>query len=449
MKGGSIADSEVMDERQPQIVTDDLVESLVEVGSFFMPPGILVEPVDYVNDWRKAIPLDSNVITAEIRSQQILECENRLAVKLSGRIVEGMADPQEFSFFLSHTYPPAKVFADRDALQTFRLSEFLRLEYPEIPLVLTDTLFSLYFADYTAEEGPSALFNGGGCLIFEDAPTEGRAKPPPSPGLFQKRGLEKFPIHPGDVADGDVFGADRLAFPLVGAVAESLTIHGLDHAERPLLALRVPLGQEGELGDLGPGKEHGRTVGATGHAGPAADTGGRIHGQFRLVRGDGNGVAVRGAPGVDRNIAAGLDNPVQTAAIHDQVLPDGKGPGAEGFDYQGVAVAEVAHVELAEGGPGLRAMGDSVDHGPAHPADPFPAVMVKGHRIPSFPGQVLVEDIEHLQERHVRGDVVQGVLFKGAGGVGVALAPDFQIEGNGLHNGLISWGQNSIPSHRT
>lgn len=153
-------------EVQAQLITDDLVEGLTEIGSFFMPGGVVPSPVDYVDDRRNSLSLQSNVLLVEIASQQIFECEERLFIRLSGVIIEGFARPREFSFFLSHTYARAKVFPGRNNLQTFELSEFLRLEYPEIPLVLTDTLFSLHFLDFSTGEDPRAMFNGGGCLIL-------------------------------------------------------------------------------------------------------------------------------------------------------------------------------------------------------------------------------------------------------------------------------------------
>ena len=166
MNIGSTYDPGITMGQQSQLITDDLVESLTEISSFFMPKGVVAAPVDYVDDYRKSLALDSNVVLVEIVTQQIFECKSRLSIRLSGMIIEGFANPREFSFFLSHSYPRAKIFPGRDHLQTFELSEFLRLEYPEIPLVLTDSIFSLHFLDLSVADEPSSLFNGGGCLIL-------------------------------------------------------------------------------------------------------------------------------------------------------------------------------------------------------------------------------------------------------------------------------------------
>jgi len=163
---GSIFDSAVRTGVQSQLISDDFVEALTEIGSFFMPSGVVATPVEYVDDSRSSLPLHGNVLLAEISTQQILECGDRLSIRLSGMIIEGFRKPREFSFFLSHSYQQARVFSGRDTLQTFELSEFLRLEYPEIPLVLTDTLFSLNFLDFNQDSEPSVFYNGGGCLLL-------------------------------------------------------------------------------------------------------------------------------------------------------------------------------------------------------------------------------------------------------------------------------------------
>lgn len=163
----STCEGGVFPNRQSQVITDDFIESLLDIGSFFMPSGLVAAPVEAVNDIRKAVSLESNVLLAEIATQQILECGNKLTIRLAGSIIEGFAKPLDFNFFISHTFPDAKIFKGRNNLQTFELSEFLRLEYPPIQLILTDTLFSLYFLDFRGDENePKSTFNGSGCLFF-------------------------------------------------------------------------------------------------------------------------------------------------------------------------------------------------------------------------------------------------------------------------------------------
>jgi len=167
LQTGPISQCGTVAGNQSQVITDDFVESLTEIATFFMPQNIAVNPVEQADEYRKAIPLKSNVLLAEICSQQILQCDSRLSVRLSGWILEGFAQPREFTYLLFHNLPSAKIFPGRDNFQTFGLSEFLRLEYPEISLELTESLFDLHFVDYSSgSESPSVL-NGGGCLLLD------------------------------------------------------------------------------------------------------------------------------------------------------------------------------------------------------------------------------------------------------------------------------------------
>jgi hypothetical protein len=66
----------------------------------------------------------------------------------------------------------------------------------------------------------------------------------------------------------------------------------------------------------------------------------------------------------------------------------------------------------------------AVDHGAARAADALAAVMIEGDGIFSAQDQPLVEDVEHLKERHVRADVVNRVGDQRALGVGTVLSPN-------------------------
>ena len=106
----------------------------------------------------------------------------------------------------------------------------------------------------------------------------------------------------------------------------------------------------------------------------------------------------------------------------------GKGPGPPGLDVDGVAVPEASHVQLTGGGSPHRAMGHPVDHQAARAADPFPAVVIE--RDGDLPAlhQLLVDHVEHLEERHVRADVASLVLHQPAFSAGAGLAPDAEGE---------------------
>ena len=116
------------------------------------------------------------------------------------------------------------------------------------------------------------------------------------------------------------------------------------------------------MGDLGAGKERGRSVGAGGDTGSAADAGGGIHRLVGDLLADEDVVGVRRLAGGDGDVAARFDDVVEGAAVDDEVLDDGEGLGAPRLQSEFVAILEVAHGELARGGGALRAVGDAVDH---------------------------------------------------------------------------------------
>ena len=114
------------------------------------------------------------------------------------------------------------------------------------------------------------------------------------------------------------------------------------------------------------------------------------------------------AADVDRGVAARLDDPVERAAVDDEVLDRaGSALARHGSSTMRVAVLEAAHVELADGRAAVRAVRDAVDQEPAGAADPFAAVRVERDRILALRDQPFVDDVEHLEKRHVGRDVAR------------------------------------------
>jgi hypothetical protein len=95
---------------------------------------------------------------------------------------------------------------------------------------------------------------------------------------------------------------------------------------------------------------------------------------------------------------AGRQDPVEGAAVDDEVLDDRERVGAEGLDRDHVAVGEAAHVQLAGRRLAIRPVRAAVDHEAARAADPFAAVVVEGHGVSTLREQALVQDVEHLEE---------------------------------------------------
>ena len=140
---------------------------------------------------------------------------------------------------------------------------------------------------------------------------------------------------------------------------------------------------------------------AFGHAATqrrTADAGGGVHRRLGGFLRDQDDARVRGPSGVNGDVAAGLDDPVERRAIDHQVLDDREGLGTPRLERQGIAVLEKSHVKLAHGGAPARAVGHAVDQETARPADALAAIVVEGHRLLAAADQLFVQDVEHLQE---------------------------------------------------
>jgi len=149
-----------------------------------------------------------------------------------------------------------------------------------------------------------------------------------------------------------------------------------------------------------------------------------------------DGVAVRGAAGAHGDEAASLLNLVEGAAVGDEILDDRKRVGAEGLDGDGGAVGEAAHVSLAARNGAVRTVGLAVDDQRARAADPFAAVVGERNRILALALEVVVDDVEHLEERHVRIQVRGLVFDKFAGLARAGLAPDPEGDRDELGGGF-------------
>src|SRR5204863_6519215 len=113
-------------------------------------------------------------------------------------------------------------------------------------------------------------------------------------------------------------------------------------------------------------------------------------------------IASCSASGGDRHVAASRNYSIEGAAVHDKILHDGKCLGAPRLQIQLVAIFEMPHMQLANRGFPLRAMGDSVDHESTGTAYTFAAVVVERNGVFTLGGKILVEHVEHFKKGHVR-----------------------------------------------
>ena len=179
------------------------------------------------------------------------------------------------------------------------------------------------------------------------------------------------------------------------------------------------------MADLGTYKQHRTGVFAGSHTCTAADARCRIHGHISIVLWTGDGVGIRDAARGGADVASCLDDLVEGGAVHHKVADDGEHLGTPRLDPDVVAVIEFAHVKLAGGDAIVVAMGAAVDIESAHAADAFSAVVVKAYGVrDAVVDEPLVQDVEHLKERALRRDVVDGVGLEMALGAGVLLTPN-------------------------
>jgi hypothetical protein len=116
---------------------------------------------------------------------------------------------------------------------------------------------------------------------------------------------------------------------------------------------------------------------------------------------DGDGVAIGRLASVHGNVTSSLDDAVKGRAVHHEVFQHGKRLGPEWFDDDGLAVLEMAHVELASGRAVHRAVRLAIDDEAARTADTFPAVVLESYRFFLAGNKALVQYIEHFEEGHV------------------------------------------------
>src|SRR6267378_1936315 len=95
-------------------------------------------------------------------------------------------------------------------------------------------------------------------------------------------------------------------------------------------------------------------------------------------------------------------------------------------DPQLGAIGEGAHVQLACSGGALRPVRAAVDHHAARPANPLAAVVVERDRLVLAREQLLVEYVEHLEERHIGTHVRHVVADKDPRELWPRLPPDVQ-----------------------
>ena len=232
-------------------------------------------------------------------------------------------------------------------------------------------------------------------------------------------------IEPRNVLPLDEFRTLGLAGVSVGAIAKAQFIHLGDHLLYSVGSLDFTLGQQSQMANLGTDKQHGAGIFASRHTSAAADARSRIHGHVGLVLWNRNRIGIGDTARGGADVAACLDDLVEGGAVHHQVADNREGFGTPRFNPNVIAVLELPHVKLAGGDAIVVAMGTTVDIESAHAADAFAAVVVEAYGMRDVVvDEPFVQDVEHLKERTVRRDVVDGVGLEMAFGTCVLLSPN-------------------------
>ena len=122
------------------------------------------------------------------------------------------------------------------------------------------------------------------------------------------------------MVDGDVLRALHLAGAGVRAVAEAEFVHLGDHGAGAAGGFRLALREQGEGADARSHEQHRGAVLTSGNAGAATDASGGIHGQFRVIVRDKDGIRILRGTGADGHETAGLENLDEGLTVHDEVL---------------------------------------------------------------------------------------------------------------------------------
>ncbi len=227
----------------------------------------------------------------------------------------------------------------------------------------------------------------------------------------------------GDVVYADALRASGFALVLVGAVAEAHGVHLAHHGEHALVLFGLALRQQVEVSSLGGGEEHGGAVLAACHTGTTADAGRSVESGISRLLAYGHVVGVGGRTRAHVHKAASGNDVVQRGTVYHQVTQQRECSSTEGLNPDGVAILELAHVQLA-GCYLLATVGHTVDGEGAHAADAFAAVVVEVNGLLALVNKPFVDDVEHLEEGGVIRDVGSLVGFDAALSLSILLSPD-------------------------
>ena len=229
------------------------------------------------------------------------------------------------------------------------------------------------------------------------------------------------------MVDGDVLRALHLAGAGVRAIAEAEFVHLGDHGAGAAGGFRLALREQGEGADARGHEQHRRAVLTGGYAGTATDAGGGVHGQFSVIVRDKDGIGILRGTGADRDETTGLENLIEGLAIHNEVLDDREGGTTPRLHGDRGTRLKMTHEQLAGGHLVIRTMGAAVHLQGAGAADTLAAVVVESDRLHTLADELVIQDVQHLQERGILFHVGDMIGLEVTLGFGVLLPPYFHV----------------------
>src|SRR5574344_25143 len=126
-----------------------------------------------------------------------------------------------------------------------------------------------------------------------------------------------------------------------------------------------------------------------------------------------------------RNISSLLNNLVKGTSIHNQVFDYWKRLCTPRLYNYCFSIFEVTHCELASCCTLSWTMRSSVYVQATHSTDAFSAIAIKDNRMSKFVNKTFIENIQHLQKRTIRRDILYFICFKMSFSFSVGLTPYF------------------------
>ena len=226
----------------------------------------------------------------------------------------------------------------------------------------------------------------------------------------------------------DRLRARRTALILIRAVAKAFLVHRVHHREHPTIPLGLALWQQSEVTHFCGYKEHRTRVLARRDARAATDALRGVHRQIGIALRHRCRIRFGRRAGTRGDEATRLHDFVERRAVDHEVFDQRKCGRAEGLDDDDVTIAETAHVGLAGGDAFAGTVGLAVDRERAGTADAFTTIVRKRDRRFALQGQLVVHNVEHLQEGHIRIQIFRWVVLELTESLGTSLAPNTESD---------------------